>query len=370
MSKSHKTLVVVILILIVAWITYGCYRQAKAPISQNKITIGFFGPLSGDRASFGTGAQAGVKFLFDKLNTNKYQVIYEDTQGDPKNAVSAINKLIDVDHVSVTICAGFSPECLAAAPIAQNKRVPMFVTSSQAGDLAAAGDYTFMGQSTQTSLGFEAAKLAKKLGYQTAATITPNYNNAVMDGTKGFVEAFQTSAGKITGQETIKPGETDFRTYLKKIDAAHPQVIYLSTLSNETALILKQKTDLGMREVFINNSAIEDPATLAAAGAAANDVLIASFNADIPQSFTDEFQRTFGYAAPHWSAEGYEAAGVVLQALTTAKSSNPTDVRDALAAIKEFPGVTQTLRFDDNGNAQRQVFIKKVSDGKIESYKE
>ena len=65
------------------------------------------------------------------------------------------------------------------------------------------------------------------------------------------------------------------------------------------------------------------------------------------------------------AALGYDAAKIMADAMTRAGSSEGPKVRDALAATKDFPGVTGKITINAERNAVKPAVVLKVENGKF-----
>ena len=113
------------------------------------IKIGAILPLTGDASIYGSALKEGLDLALEEINTKggiigkKVVVIYEDSQADPKVAVSAINKLINIDKVKIILGEMFSSVTLAIAPIAQKSQVVLISPTVSAEAVPNVGDYIF-----------------------------------------------------------------------------------------------------------------------------------------------------------------------------------------------------------------------------------
>jgi branched-chain amino acid transport system substrate-binding protein len=82
----------------------------------------------------------------------------------------------------------------------------------------------------------------------------------------------------------------------------------------------------------------------------------------IIQDFIREFKKRFNRDPDSMAALGYDAAKVLLDAMTRANSTESAKVRDALAATKDFQGVTGKITIDENRNANKSVVVLTVKD--------
>ena len=63
------------------------------------------------------------------------------------------------------------------------------------------------------------------------------------------------------------------------------------------------------------------------------------------------------------AALGYDAYMLVLDAIERANSFNPEDIRNAIAATKDFPGVTGSITINETGDAVKDAVVLVVKDG-------
>jgi hypothetical protein len=60
----------------------------------------------------------------------------------------------------------------------------------------------------------------------------------------------------------------------------------------------------------------------------------------------------------------------MFDAIKRSKSLNGPDIRDALAATKDYPGVTGTVTFNQNRDAVKPIVMIEIKDGGVYAVKE
>jgi branched-chain amino acid transport system substrate-binding protein len=70
------------------------------------------------------------------------------------------------------------------------------------------------------------------------------------------------------------------------------------------------------------------------------------------------------------AATAYDAARIMFDAIKRSKSLNGPDIRDALAATKDFPGVTGTVTFNAQRDAVKPIVMIEIKDGGTYSVRE
>jgi branched-chain amino acid transport system substrate-binding protein len=94
------------------------------------------------------------------------------------------------------------------------------------------------------------------------------------------------------------------------------------------------------------------------------------YSADDPspviQRFVGEYRKKHGVAPTSTAALAYDAARILVDAMKRAGSTEGAKLRDAIAATKDFPGVTGTISIDDKRNAVKPAVVLKVAGGKFQ----
>jgi branched-chain amino acid transport system substrate-binding protein len=328
------------------------------------ITIGWVGPLSGQYASYGKMVKTGVEIAVEEINSNggvngrRIVVVYEDDQLDPKKGVAAFNKLVSVDGVPLVIQAAGSNVMLAQAPIAQRRKVVLISPTCTNPKISEAGEYVFRIAPSDTYQGKIIAEIAfADLGARSAAVLYINNDYGV--GLKDiFLRDYGEMGGEVKLSEGFAPETKDFRTVLGKIKEAAPSIVFLSSLYQEAALIVKQARELGISFQFIGGDGCFAPELIERAGDAAEGMVVINMHWD-PQSadphvrnFVERVKAKAGRDPEVYAALGYDCLRVVADAIGRGGSSSD-GIRTALSKTTALPGLTGPTTFDGNGDVQK-----------------
>jgi branched-chain amino acid transport system substrate-binding protein len=146
-------------------------------------------------------------------------------------------------------------------------------------------------------------------------------------------------------------GDNDFRPQLERIKSLNVDGVVTYGNSRESALILKQMREMGMTEqVFLGSDRIVSDEFIKIVGESAGRV-IAGYpydpTRDDPKlhAFRKAFRESFGEEPEAYATHGYDGACIVIEAIEAA-GLNRARIRDALAEIKRFDGVTGEIEFD------------------------
>jgi len=295
----------------------------------------------------------------------KIRVIYEDDAGEAKNAVSAAQKLITVDKVPLIIGEAASGLSLAIAPIANENKVVLFSPISSAAELTEkGGDYFFR---VCPSDAFQARVLAQWLHDQKIARVSLIFvnNNWGVSLKDEFVNHYTKGGGSILTIESLKENDRDFRTQLSKMLRVKPQALVGFTYGKEGGLFLKQARQLGVKVPIFGGDVWGSPELLESAGKASEGVYFtfpASPKGEKFEAFSSKYRAKYAKEPDVYSAYAYDLTYIVANALKSGARTGE-QIRQFLANMLAFEGVTGTTKFDENGDVITKGFDRLVIKG-------
>ncbi len=340
------------------------------------INIGYFGDLSGPTFNFGQSGKNGVLMAANQINQaggidgRKIDIILDDDKGSPELAAIVANKLARQDAVVAMIAGGASGSSLAAGQIAQSAKVPMISPSSTNPAVTQIGDYVFRACFIDAFQGEAMARFAAQSLAATKAAILLDFNSPYSTGLTQFFEAsFTRLGGQVVTKQYYTQGDADFRGQLSSIKAAQPDVIYLPGYYGDIAVIAKQARQLGITQTLLGADGWDAPELWPLASEAINGSYISNhYSVEDPsplvQKFVHEYKLHYGNLVPDaHAALAYDAMRFLADAIHRAGSTDSGKLREALAATKEFPGVTGIISMDEQRNAVKPATILKLENG-------
>lgn len=81
--------------------------------------------------------------------------------------------------------------------------------------------------------------------------------------------------------------------------------------------------------------------------------------------FVQAYQARYGQLPDGLAASGYDAAGILFEAMKKAPTLEPSKIRDQLAQVKDFPGVTGVITIDADRNARKSAVILRIQKGRL-----
>lgn len=351
----------------------GCGGQAG---NDKEIKIGSVLELTGGTATFGQSALKGEKMAFEEINASggvlgkQLVLVSEDNKSEPAESANAVKKLIEQDQVTALIGFTASSNGLAGAPIAQASKVPLVSPATTNPKVTQVGDYIFRVCFIDPFQGTVAAKFASDTLKAKKAAI---FTDITSDYSKGlaqfFKESFTKAGGQIVTEESYAQKDTDFNAQLTKIKAANPDVIYTPGYYTEVGMIAKQAKQLGMKQPLLGGDGWDSPKLAEIAGDAIDGSYFSNHYSSEDkdpkiQEFVKKFKDKYGETPDAMAVLGYDAALVLADAIKRAGSTDKAAIKDALAATKDFPGVTAKITIDKDRNATKAAVILEMQGGK------
>ena len=344
--------------------------------STESIKVGEFASLTGKEAAFGQSSHKGVVLAIEEINAaggvlgRKLELVSEDNQSRPGESATIVKKLISRDKVVAILGEVASSRSLEAAPICQAARIPQISPSSTNPAVTETGDYIFRVCFIDPFQGVVMAKFAKDtLKIRRVAVLTSVSSAYSVGLAKYFTERFTGDGGTIPLEQKYSEGDKDFKAQLTAIKAAGVEGIFVPGYYTEAALICKQARDLGLTIPLFGGDGWEAPQLIEIGGKAVEGCYYSTHYSPENQSsavssFIQKFkQRWNGEVPDAMAALSYDSAQVLADAIKRAQSTDGPKVRDALAATKDFAGVTGNTTLDAKRNATKSAVVVTIKDG-------
>lgn len=367
--KKQAAMGLVILVILVAVLTWR-NRYCESPKS-NVIRVGAILPMTGNASNYGELMKRGISIAVDEYNAvagnsaAPMEVVIEDSRSNPKDGVSAMQKLLQIDKVAAVMPA-LSGVVLACAPIAEQNHVVLLNCPANSPKLRAAGQFIFnLAILSDQESEFLADYAFHKMGAKSVGIFFVNNESG-----RGYRDSFATKfialGGTVKLSEGHEQGATDFRTIIEKFRVADADVVFLTSYYSESALFLKQAKELGFKSKWLSYASIETPDFLKLAGDAGDGVIFSQPGMDVSSSdeittrFVGEYKKRYGKDPDFWTAQFYEGTRLLGAAIKSGAKTGDA-IREYLAQLRGFKGITGGVTFDKQGCVTHPVRFKVVT---------
>jgi branched-chain amino acid transport system substrate-binding protein len=353
--------------------------QVVFPLASGEaIKIAILGPLTGEGSTLGASNRDGAIMAFEEWNAKggvlgrPIEWVLADTRCDPEAAADVGRRVIDEDRVKYIVGAVCSPASIRISEYANEKGVLQISGPSTMPQVTVDEDgnvkpYTFRACFTDPFQGRVMARFAwENLGAKTAAVVL----NLDLYGSKGLAEyfrvAFEAGGGKVVVWESFAWGDTDFSTVLARVEEASPDVLFLPTISQQVGLIAAQvkERDIPIALLGVDGWASQALDLEAVDGGYYSNHYSPDDPRPIVQDFVERYGAAFGSVPDATAVLAYDAANLLLQAITTAGVDDPVVVKEAMEAL-EFEAVSGKITFDEFHNPIKNAVILHIKDGQV-----
>jgi len=350
--------------------------SAGGASSGGNIIIGHFASMTGPQATFGISTDQAIRLAVKERNAKggvkgrKIEVVTIDDAGKQSEAATAVTRLIN-DHKAVAVLGEVASSLsLAGGPIAQKAKVPMISPSSTNPDVTDVGDYVFRVCFLDDFQGWVDAKFAFENLKAKKAAILYDQAQAYSSGLADyFQKAFQEMGGKVVTKQAYTGGNLEISSQLQSIKGAGAEVVFLPGYYSDAGTIIRKAREAGIKVPFVGGDGWDSEELAKIAGDAINGNYFSNHYAteeDRPEvkNFVGKYKQEYGKTPDALAALGYDAALVLFDSMERAPSLDGKALRDAIAATKNFTGVTGTFSIDENRNAQKSAVIVEYKGGK------
>ena len=331
------------------------FALAVPASAADAIKIGYQLPLTGNTAQYGQDFKTAAEIALDRFNASgrlpvKVEIVYEDSRSDAKEGVAIARKFVD-DEAIVGVLGDFtSGVSMASAQVYKEAGMPQLSQTASHPDYTKISEWQFRNITTQAGEGPYNADWMLSKGLKKVAVIAEqtDWGQSV---TKYFDDELTAKGGTVLMTEYFNRGTPDFRSLLTKIERSKPDAIYTGFFYEDGANFLKQMKQLGISVPVFSTSAAHNQKIIELAGPDAEGLsLTTNFLPNDPRpevkSFVEAWVKARGAEPGQFPAQAFDAVNIMLDAVVkTYPKTTRASVRDALAATKDFPGVTGKTTF-------------------------
>ncbi|HEY8498695.1 MAG TPA: ABC transporter substrate-binding protein [Limnochordales bacterium] len=357
---------------------------AAAPALAAEIVVGLNVELTGSIPVVGQSSLNGARMAVDEVNqagglqvggqryTVRLQV--EDNEDKAQSAVAAAQKLYYQDNVIAMIGPNASRNAVPAADIAESARAPMISPWSTNPSTTRGKRYVFRAAFTDDFQGRVVASFARQhFNAQRAAVlfdVASEYNKGIAEV---FRQAFTELGGQVVAFETYTTGDKDFLSQLTKIRAARPDILFLPNYYSEVPLQVQQAHMIGLNVPIIGSDSWGFSDLLTLGGADMEGLMFTTHYAPdiatpVARRFIDAYRQRYGSAPDDVAALTYDSFQLLFLALQQAGRVDREAVRNALASIQRYEGVTGTMQFKGTGDPIKSAVVIQIKDGQFKYF--
>ncbi len=386
----RKSLIFIVLCLVfgLMLLPFACGEKAKP------IKVGINAPMTGDIPKVGEGTKYAAQMWLEDIKAagglevggKKYQVeaVIEDNESKAESAVKINTKLVTEDEVLAIVGPQASKQAVPAGGVANAYKTPMISPWSTNPDTTKNRPYVFRGCFLDPFQGPVLANfITQEFGFGKAAVLYDVASDYPKGLAEFFKEAWETllGEGSVVAFESFTTKDADFSSQLTKIIQSGAEVLFTPQYYNEVALIVQQAHELGWNKPIVGSDSWGSAETVKLCGNNCYGLFFSTHYAaagatGATKTFIDRYNNKYGYVPDDVAALTWDSLHIVQEAIQSCGTitgdiqKDRQCVRDALAKIKEFDGITGKMTFTEQGDPIKCAVIVRISDkGEFEFYK-
>ena len=348
------------------------------------IKLGLNNEVTGDNPVIGASSKKGVDLALEEINAaggvtvagKKYKMAVEelDNEFKPESAATVARKFADRADIMGMIGPNDSADVMPTIPIIEKAKLPSITPWATAVAITKDNDYFFRACFTDDFQGAIIAKFAyNDEKAKTAAVLYDMSNDYNVGIATIFKKTYEELGGKVVEFQTYGRGEKDFKSQLTKIIAANPDILLMPNFFAEIPLQAEQARSLGYKGKFIGSDTWGDKELLNLGGKFVEGALwVGHYAVDIAsdkaKAFIAAYTKKYNDTPNDIAALNYDTVYLFKFAIENAGKIERTAIRNGLAGIKEYEGVTGLMKFNDSGDPVKSAVIIKIKDGKFTYY--
>jgi len=341
----------------------------SAPVET--IKFGFSAPLTSPIAFAAVRAKNGTEYAVDQLNARggilgrRVEVLYGDTRLDPNEAINLARRYTLQENVRAYFGDFTSSGTLAIIDILARANIPQ-ITYTNAIKITRSG-YKHVINLKPNSDHLTAAALdyaVRVRGYKRLAimALDDEYGKGNIDAIERYIKKY--GGAQVIGSESYRIDAKEFRPLLTKLAGLKPDAIVLTGSLADTALIVKQYGELGLKIPLVGGGGHSSGAFRNIAGSASDGMIVAPafwpdyFKNKEAADFETFYNAKYGaLAGDEWSTFAYDAVNIVAAAMEKARSTDGSAVVPQMFTLGTISGASGRFTLTPNGEIDTIVFV-------------
>lgn len=340
-------------------------KNSPATNDSSVIKVGVIAPLTGPLAEYGEAFRNGISLAQEKLGNTKLSFVFEDSAYDSAKAISAYNKLKDLNKVNVVVNWG-DPTSQALAPLFKNSKIPFIavttIPSVAQNDSSIIRTLNKAEDDAEMTWSYLRSKNMKNVAIVKLETA---YFNTLLSAMSKFKKADET----ITVIDTyLSFGDMDFKTTITKLkNNKYFDVVGVFLASGQISQFYNQSAAIGMKTSTFGTDFFENQSDIDNAGKNINGAVFVNY--EVSDAFRAEYLAKYKNVSQiAYAGNGYDTVMI----LNSATDSSKASIMKAFSVIKNYNGVLGEWIYNKTADDQylsSPFHVKIIQDGKIEVIK-
>jgi len=326
--------------------------------AKDSIKIGALVAATGPASFLGDPELKTLELYVEKINAaggvlgKKLELVAYDTGANPKKATTFVKRLINQDEVVAIIGGSASGETMAILPFIKKAKIPLVSMAGSIKIVKPVKKYAFKTPATDRMACQKIFEYLKGKGQTNVALISGN--GGFGKSMRGQCKDVASDYGiKIVADETYGPKDTDMTSQLTKIKSmSNVQAVVNPGFGQGPAIVTKNFKQLGMKQTLVQSHGVASKKFIELTGNAGEGVLVASSPVVVASLLEDsnpikkialdyikDYEGKYNAPVSTFGGYAFDALNLIVNAMNSAKSSDPKAIRDAIESTKGYVGL-------------------------------
>ncbi len=344
---------------VITALALGCLGLLISGCPQKAIKVGVVLPLSGESSTYGEAIRKGVELaIADIQGDPDANVVLElsvvDTESDPEKAAALLEEQYDQGAL-IAVGGATSVEAKAMVTAADDADRVLLSPSASSPGLTGISRNFYRIIPSDFAAATKMAQFASQDLEATKAVIVTEVQSYAKGIHGVFQPAFEGYGGEVLEVIEVPPGTSDLSGLMDRVMTLKPDVVYLAGFEQGIGSMIEELRRLKYPGKILTTAAFALPASIARVGQDASGVILTQsvFEPDSEhahvQKFVKGYGEKYGEQPDIYAAHGYDALMIVAAALA-GRPALAGEVIKGLRDVKDFPGVTGSIMFDEKGD--------------------
>lgn len=376
MFRKNRLLALVVLVLFAAAVVAGCGGGGTDSPAGDVVKIGFLGGTTGGHAAYGIETLKGMKMAAQDINDaggilggKMIQIVEEDHGSKDDQAASVTQKMI-TQGVAAIIGDPTTGFTKLAAPICQGAGVVLMSAGAVGDGVMEPGDYIYRNTLLdKVGAPLVTGYLADELGWKKVVLVSSTNNDYSAGQSKIFRKSLAEHGVEIVMEQSIQDGDQNFSAQVTAMSRVDFDGIVFTGYYTEGGLFMKEMRKQGLDQVLVGGDGLLAPVLWELGEEATEGSMVyTGFAADPANAgpktaaFIEAYRAANNDKLPDmFSAQGYDAVMLVVDAMVAAESTDPAVFKETLKQTADWQGVTGTITFGaDREPIKSPVYLLEV----------
>ncbi|MBW7849588.1 MAG: ABC transporter substrate-binding protein [Rhodospirillales bacterium] len=307
------------------------------------IKVGLILPMTGPFASTGRAVESAAKLYMqqhgNKVGGHTIELVVQDDTGAADTTRRIAQEMVVRGGVKVLGGFGLTPLAMAAAPVAEQAKVPMVVMAAATSVITTKSQYIARTSFTLPQAAVGIAEWAPKNGIKSVVTMVSDYAPGI-DAEKSFTEVFTRNGGKVVEQLRVPLANPDFSPFMQRVKDSGAGALFIFVPSGVGSAVMKEFQNRGLAEAgmkLIGTGDVVDDDILnqmgpAALGTVTSHHYSAAHDSAENKTFVSGYKALTGNRPNFMAVGGYDGMRLIYAAIE--KAGGKVDGDSLIAAMK------------------------------------